>query len=65
MIYQSVKEWCEDNNITIAALERMAGFGNGTISSWENSAPRVESLQKLSAATGIDVEFWIKKMISA
>lgn len=53
MILEKLKNWCKANNTSISALEEKCGLGNATIQRWENSTPRIESLQKVSNETKI------------
>ncbi len=48
MIYSNVKKICDERKISIASLERAIGLGNGTISGWRNSSPRVDILKKVT-----------------
>lgn len=53
MYYKKVEEYCKKNNIAISVFEKKCGLGNGTISGWVNSNPRIDSLQKV--ATEMDI----------
>ena len=55
MILTCIEKWCKDNDTSICALEKKCGIGNGTISRWNESMPRVDTLQKVSEATGISI----------
>lgn len=56
MIYQKILKYCEENNITVAELERKSGIGNGTIGKWNNGKiPSLKTLGKIEKATGIAV----------
>lgn len=41
--------------MSISALEKKCGLGNATIRGWENSVPRIDTLQKVSEVTGISI----------
>ena len=56
MIYDRVKEICESKGLTISALEKQAGLGNGTIGGWRNSIPSISTLSKVATALGITVD---------
>ena len=48
MILKRIKEKCLEKNLTISALEKRAGIGNGTIARWDKSSPTVENLQAVA-----------------
>lgn len=56
MILDNIKFLCGRNNISIAALEKEAKIGNGTIARWDESLPRVDSLQKVADHFGVTVD---------
>lgn len=53
MYYKKVKDYCKKNNIPIYVFEERCGLGNGTISGWVDSNPRIDSLEKVAAEMGI------------
>jgi transcriptional regulator with XRE-family HTH domain len=56
MIYRKIIKYCEENNISIAALEKKCNIGNGTIGKWEKGGkPSLDTLEKISKVTGITV----------
>lgn len=61
MVYQNVVDYCNSNNITISAFEKMCGIGNGVIGAWkEENKPSLSSLGKIADKTGIPVEEWLR-----
>ncbi|MFR1834193.1 MAG: helix-turn-helix domain-containing protein [Lachnospiraceae bacterium] len=62
MIFQRVKAYCEENNLSISSFEKKCNIGNGTISRWENddSKPSLATLEKIEKATGIRIEEWLR-----
>ncbi|WP_312048011.1 helix-turn-helix domain-containing protein [Anaerotignum sp.] len=58
---EKIKEWCKENNTPVSVLEKMCGLGNGTISGWEKSTPRVDSLMAVSKITGLSIDELIGK----
>ena len=48
MILKRIEELANKEGITIAALEKKLGFGNGTIRGWKDSSPTVEKLKKVA-----------------
>ena len=60
-IFDNIKEVCEKKNISIRALERESGLGNGTIARWEVSSPNVTSLAKVADALDVTVSQLMKR----
>ncbi len=60
MYYKKVEAYCKKNNIAISVFEKRCGLGNGTISGWVNSNPRVDSLQKVATEMGISLAELLK-----
>ena len=42
---------------SVAALERRAGLGNGTIKKWNDSMPSIDKLMAVANALGVSVGF--------
>ena len=60
MIYPRVIQYCSENNLSIAGFEKLCGIGNGTVGRWnpeleEPSKPSLDTLEKISRATGISM----------
>ena len=60
MIYENVKNICEQNGISIYKLERELDFANGTISKWQQSTPTVDKIQKVAIFFGLPIEYFLK-----
>ena len=61
LFYEKVTKYCEDNNITVCAFEKMCDLPNGLVSKWkETRYPTVETLNKIASATKIPISEWIK-----
>ena len=57
-----VLELAKERGITsIAALERMAGLGNGTITKWNESIPSVDKLIAISNVLGVSVGYILEE----
>ena len=56
MIYENVKKIAEEKGISISALEKKAGLGNGVISGWKTSSPTVTNLKAVSVILGTTVD---------
>ena len=46
MIFQKVKDYCKENNLSISSFEKLCNIGNGTVARWENdeSKPALSTL---------------------
>lgn len=55
MVYDNVKSVCEKQGKSIAALEREAEIGNGTIGKWKTSTPNLATLEKVANVLKIPV----------
>lgn len=60
MIYERIKKMCREKGISIRYLEEQAGLGNGVISGWKKSSPRVDNLQSVASVLDVTVEYLIK-----
>lgn len=58
MLYENVSRLCKENNITLCALEREVGLGNGTIWKWGNrtKSPNVNAVKKVADYFGITLD---------
>lgn len=45
---KEIRYWCKKRGITVAALERELGFGNGTIRKWDDNLPSLERVKKVA-----------------
>jgi len=61
LIYNTVKEFCTRKKISIAKLEKEAGLGNGTISGWKNSYPRIDSVKAVADVLNVKVDTLLKE----
>lgn len=56
MIYQRIKEACQQQGLSIRSLEQQAGLSNGSISKWVESSPTVDSLTAVTKVLGITMD---------
>ena len=56
-LYERVKSLCREYEITIAGLERICGFGNGTIKKWEHTTPSGDRLARVADHFHVTVDF--------
>ncbi len=60
MLYDKVKEACKTKGISVSALERELGLGNGTITKWNKVAPNVYNLKKIADFFGKPIEYFLE-----
>lgn len=61
MFYQKVIDYCNNNGISVSAFEQKCELPNGAVSKWKNGGyPSIPTLKKISSATKISEEKWIK-----
>lgn len=61
MFYQKVMEYCEKNNLSTMAFEKMCGLSNGVVGKWkDNGNPSLLTLSKIVNATGIPTQKWLE-----
>ena len=56
MIVDKIRKLCADNRISLAALEREVGLGNGVIARWGEMNPRVDRLKAVADFFGCTVD---------
>lgn len=60
MIYKRIKALAADRKLSIAALEKKAGLGNGVIGGWRKSAPNARKLEAVADTLGVSVDYLLK-----
>lgn len=56
MLYKKIETLCKKKGISVAALEKEAGLGNGAIGKWKSSVPGVGNLKKVATVLGCTVD---------
>ena len=56
MLYERVKQLCDNEGITITELERILKFGNGTIHNWDKSDPTIRKALTVSSYFKISID---------
>lgn len=56
LIVDNIRALCEKRGISIWALERATGIGNGVIARWSNSFPSVKNLKLVADYFGVTVD---------
>lgn len=55
MVYENIVKLCKKKKISVSALEKSAGLGNGTIGGWRKASPTLEKLQAVADALGVKI----------
>lgn len=55
-LYDRVKELADERKISICALEKQAGIGNGVIGKWRESVGNFETVRKVAAALEVPID---------
>ena len=61
MILENIERLCRERKISIAALEREAGIGNGVIRRWGELNPRVDLLKRVADRLEVSVDDLLKE----
>ena len=61
MIYSNIEARCKAAGISISALEKAVGLGNGTIKGWTDGNPRVDKLKLVADFFGCTVDELLKE----
>lgn len=62
-VVQNIDNYCAVSGITIKEFERLCGLANALVSKWRSGrqTPTIKTLKKISDATGISIDAWIKE----
>ena len=60
MLYDKISLFCKEKNIPLYLFEKECGLGNGTITGWKSSNPRIDSLQKVAKQMGVSIDELLK-----
>lgn len=61
MIYERIKEKCDENGISIYKLEKDLRFPVSTIVKWKNSSPTVNKLKAVAEYFEVPIEYFLKE----
>ena len=56
MIYDKIRELCQERGTSVAAVEKEAKLSNGTIRKWNKSSPTVDNLQAVARVLKVRME---------
>ena len=60
MLYDKIIRFCKEKNVPLYIFEKECGLGNGTITGWKTSNPRIDSLQKVAKQMDVSIEELLK-----
>ena len=60
-IYDCIKCIAEDKGISISDIEKACNIANGSISKWNKSVPKADTLYKVSKYLGTSIELFLSK----
>lgn len=52
-----IKELASQKNVSLAEIERSAGLSSGSITKWDKSSPKAESLQKVANYFDVSTDY--------
>lgn len=61
MVLENVQRLCNEKGVSIARLERETGIGNGTISHWDTSSPKLVNVKAVADYFGVSVDDLMKE----
>ena len=61
MVLENIQRLCKENGISIARLERETGIGNGTISHWDTSSPKIVNVKAVADYFGVTLDDLMKE----
>lgn len=60
-MYQTIKDLCRDKEISVYRLEKDLGLSTGSVSKWDKSIPRGDTLIRVAEYLGVPVDYLLKK----
>lgn len=56
MVYDKVKQLCDQKKVSICKVEKDLGFSSGSIIKWKKSIPSADKLQKVAVYFNVCIE---------
>ena len=60
MVFEKIEKLAKEKGLSIAALEKALGFGNGTIRGWKESSPSLENIAKVAKFFKVYIEYFVE-----
>lgn len=62
ILYDRIKELCQEHNISISKLESTLEFGNSSIKKWgKTTSPSIDKIIKVATYFGVSVDYLLGK----
>lgn len=61
MVADNIRALCKERKISLFALEKAVGLGNGTIGKWNYASPRADGLKRVADYFGVPVDALLKE----
>ena len=63
VIVDNIEKYCAKHGSNVMQFEKKCGLGKGVIYRWRKGeqSPSLRTLEKISTATGISTEKWLRK----
>lgn len=58
MVFEKIEALAKEKGITVAALEKSLGFGNGTIRGWKTKSPSLKNITRVARYLGVSVDYF-------
>ena len=62
---ERIRALAKEKGLTIAAIEKEAGIGNGVIARWDEHSPRVSALFAVANVLGVSLDYLVSGEKSA
>lgn len=56
MLYDKIKELCDENGLSISCVEKKAGLSNASIRKWNDSSPSAKSVNAVAKVLNVTVD---------
>lgn len=56
MLLDNIRRLCKQQGISISTLEKAIHIGNGTISRWSESSPRIDNICAVAKFFGVTID---------
>ena len=56
-----IKDLCFEKAMSIAALEKQLGFGNGSVYRWDKNSPTIEKVAKVADYFNVSIDYLLGK----
>lgn len=64
MLADKIKSLCAQRGISLCALEKELGIGNGAIGKWKDRSPRVDNVKLVADYFGVTVDELLREEVN-